>query len=151
MDEIEFRAVKKHFWMAQKTTTEILNILLGVHGGSTPSFATISFWVSSNLEPRSGRSKIAMLGVHGGSTPSFATISFWSSVTISKERKLRYKPAASKKLIKSFNILLLSLAFVELTTPTRSAGDCKIDWPPPYNSNIVVDSMEMCVHIHYRP
>lgn len=52
-------------------------------------------------------------------SPIFTALILKSSVTISKERKLRYKPAASKKLIKSFNILLLSLAFVELTTPTR--------------------------------
>ncbi|KAL4720666.1 hypothetical protein ACJJTC_019395 [Scirpophaga incertulas] len=44
MDKIEFRAVIKHFWIAGKTATEIRNILQEVHGASTPSFSTISFW-----------------------------------------------------------------------------------------------------------
>ena len=67
MNKIEFRAVIKHFWMAGKTATEIRNILQEVHGASTPSFSTISFWVSefkrgrtsTSDEPRTGRPKTA--------------------------------------------------------------------------------------------
>lgn len=48
--------------MAEKTATEIRNILLAVYGGSSPSFLNISFWVwelkcnrtSTYREPRSG-------------------------------------------------------------------------------------------------
>ncbi|KAL4710082.1 hypothetical protein ACJJTC_016484 [Scirpophaga incertulas] len=36
--------VIKHFCIAGKTATEIRNILQEVHGASTPSFSTISFW-----------------------------------------------------------------------------------------------------------
>lgn len=67
MDKNEFRAVIKHFWMDGKTATEIRDILQKVHGTSTPSFSTISFWVSkfkrgrtsTKDEPRSGRPKTA--------------------------------------------------------------------------------------------
>ncbi|KAL4717938.1 hypothetical protein ACJJTC_001356 [Scirpophaga incertulas] len=52
MDKIEFRAVIKHFWIAGKTATEIRNILQEVHGASTPSFSTISFWIIRPLRRR---------------------------------------------------------------------------------------------------
>lgn len=67
MDRKEFRAVIKHFFLDGKTASQIREILLRVHGTSTPSLPTISFWVnelkrcrtSTEDEPRSGRPKEA--------------------------------------------------------------------------------------------
>lgn len=67
MEKKEFRAVIKHFYLAGKKATEIQQILQEVHGTSTPSLPTISFWVNefkrgrtdTDDEPRSGRPKTA--------------------------------------------------------------------------------------------
>ncbi|XP_025269033.1 protein GVQW3-like [Camponotus floridanus] len=67
MDKKEFRAVIKHFFLKGKTATQIQAELQEVHGTSTPSLPTISFWVNefkrgrtnTDDEPRSGRPKTA--------------------------------------------------------------------------------------------
>ena len=67
MDELEVRAVIKFFHLEGRTATEIKSRLDAVLGGSSPSFSTVSFWVSefrrgrkqTGDEPRTGRPKTA--------------------------------------------------------------------------------------------
>jgi hypothetical protein len=46
MDNNEFRAVIKHFWMNKKTATDLRDILQKVYDTSALLFSIISFWVS---------------------------------------------------------------------------------------------------------
>lgn len=67
MDKFEVRAVIKFFYLEGKTASEIKNKMDGVLGDNSPSFSTISFWVSEfkrgrtdiRDESRSGRPKTA--------------------------------------------------------------------------------------------
>lgn len=67
MDKFEVRAVIKFFYLEGKTASEIKNRMDGVLGDNSPSFSTISFWVSEfkrgrtdiRDESRSGRPKTA--------------------------------------------------------------------------------------------
>lgn len=67
MDNLEFRAVIKHYYLCKKSATEIHQIMKEAHGDNAPSYDMVRYWIakfrcghmSTSDDPRSGRPKTA--------------------------------------------------------------------------------------------